>query len=396
MLAQLLVEQPQNSAALTLDSLCLSLLDKFEEGLSRAELAIAEDPDNDSGHYARGVALLGLERLDPALAAARELLRLDPQDSRGYLLRAQVFMQREKWELMLDTVELGLEAEPEDLPLRQMRVQALSQLGRGEEADAELRRMLSDAPEDAMSHAQFGWLALEKKQYREAAEQFRESLRLDPGDNESARAGLIEALKARNPIYRLLLSYLFWTSKLSDGAQWGVILGAWFGYRLIRNITKAYPSLAPIAYIVTALYLGIVLTTWLGAPLCNLMLRLSPEGKHLLNDEERFESHLIGASLGLGVLCVVLGLVSREDRCFIPGAGLILLCMPITIWFADQRRRRSGIFVGLLLAAVLVATALAWAMPEAKLGGQIFAGTLGLMILSTWVGPALLQRLNRR
>ena len=60
---------------------------------------------------------------------------------------------------------------------------------------------------------------LHQAQPKAALEHFREALRLDP-NLQYAQAGIVEALKARNPIYRWMLGYFLWMGRLSDRAKW--------------------------------------------------------------------------------------------------------------------------------------------------------------------------------
>ena len=64
-------------------------------------------------------------------------------------------------------------------------------------------------PDDAFSHANQGWTLLEQGNRKKAMEHFRESLRLDP-TNGWAQAGLVEAIKAGNPVYAVMLKYFLW------------------------------------------------------------------------------------------------------------------------------------------------------------------------------------------
>ena len=53
-----------------------------------------------------------------------------------------------------------------------------------------------------------------------------------------ARVGIIEAMKARNGLYRLILRYSMWAGSLSTRAQWFLIVGLYFGSR-IRTLGAA-------------------------------------------------------------------------------------------------------------------------------------------------------------
>ena len=117
-------------------------------------------------------------------------------------------------------------------------------LGRRGEAGAASTRQLSRDPEDAYSHANQGWTLLHRGDPRKALEHFRESLRLDP-DLEWARAGIVEALKARYVVYRWVLMYFLFMARFSERAQWIILLGGYLGYRMLINVAKSHPPLAP-------------------------------------------------------------------------------------------------------------------------------------------------------
>ena len=78
-------------------------------------------------------------------------------------------------------------------------------------------------------------LATSKKVVQKALEHFKESLSKDP-NFEFAQVGLLEAIKATNPIYRLFLKYAFAMSKLTAKYQWAVIIGFYLLFKLLRII----------------------------------------------------------------------------------------------------------------------------------------------------------------
>lgn len=87
-----------------------------------------------------------------------------------------------------------------------VRRRALLQLGDRDAAAATIEGALRRNPDDAATHTTQGWAMLHGGDPTRAAGHFREALRLDPTSGY-ARSGIVEALKARNPIYRQLLSY---------------------------------------------------------------------------------------------------------------------------------------------------------------------------------------------
>src|SRR5436190_595817 len=85
----------------------------------------------------------------------------------------------------------------------------LVKLGRRGEAGAAIDAALARDPQNATTHANQGWTLLHQGDPRKALEHFREALRIDP-DLEWARAGIVEALKARYVAYRWILMYFLW------------------------------------------------------------------------------------------------------------------------------------------------------------------------------------------
>ena len=100
---------------------------------------------------------------------------------------------------------------------------------------------------------------------REALEHFRESLRLDPTSGY-AKAGIVEALKARNFVYRWLLAYFLWMMRLSNRASLGRDHRRLFRRRLLNRLADQNPNLAPWIMPIIVVYIAFVLLTWFGAP----------------------------------------------------------------------------------------------------------------------------------
>src|SRR5262249_28741674 len=137
---------------------------------------------------------------------------------------------------------------------------------------------------------------------------FREALRIDP-TLDWARAGMVEALKARHLVYRLMLSFFLWSGRLGRKMQWVLILGIFFGQRVLHDLAKNNPALAPfIDPIVYALF-GFVLLTWTASPLFNLMLRFNRFGRLALSREQVVASNWLAACLLITAAVFVTGLV---------------------------------------------------------------------------------------
>ena len=130
---------------------------------------------------------------------------------------------------------------------------ALVRLGRKSEAVDTVNYALERDPESGFSHANQGWNCLHQNNPKQALDHFREALRLDP-ELEYAREGMVEALKARNPVYRAMLSYFLWMGRLSDRYQWGIVIGIYFGSRVLLNFARTYPDYKVFWWVVLAAF----------------------------------------------------------------------------------------------------------------------------------------------
>jgi Tetratricopeptide repeat len=187
---------------------------------------------------------------------------------------------------------------------------ALTKIGRTAEAGKTLAAALEREPENAWSHANLGWASLHEGNSKKALEHFREALRLDPTE-DYAKAGLVEALKARNPIYGLMLRYFLFMSRLSGRAQWTFIIGAYVINRILGGLARTNPRWAPWIIPLLVAYFIFVVLSWIAQPLFNLLLRLSRYGRHALSDDQRRGANLVGILLLLALVCLLWWLSGR-------------------------------------------------------------------------------------
>jgi tetratricopeptide (TPR) repeat protein len=214
---------------------------------------------------------------------------------------------------------------------------SLVKLGRKAEAGETIRTTLARDPDNAFSHANQGWTLLEQGQRRQAMEHFRESLRLDP-TNDWARGGLVEAIKSGNPIYAVVLRYFLWMQKLSDGMRWGILLGGYFGSRLLGQLSVSHPEWSLWITPLRVLYIAFALLTWLAAPIFNLALFLHPFGRHALDDDQRKQAIWVGVCLALGLTSLGAWLVYTGGHDFlIPALVFGLLAIPASAVFCCHR-----------------------------------------------------------
>ena len=352
---QALAEDPNEAVGHAFLSLCLNNRDQHVDALKSADEAIRLNPDSAFAHSVRAYALLGLKQLREAEASAYESIRLDPNSAESRVLLGQIAIARQKPTEALEAADRALQLDGQSVDARNIRALALTQLGRKKEAAQTLGEALAEDPEDPLSHANQGWVCLHANDHAKALDHFREALRLDP-NMEWARIGIIEALKSRYLIYRLMLRFFLWIGRQTQIAQWAVILGIAFGPRILRGISETAPRLAPFLIPIQALLFGFVILTWIASPLFNFLLRFNKFGRLALSPEEKRESSWIGGCVVVALGCAIGYFATGSERALLGMIifGLILLPLKITFTLPKGKTRMIGAAatVGLLLLNV--------------------------------------------
>lgn len=344
-LGRALADDPGDAEAHALRALALSDLEDFPEALESAQRASGEDPDWSFPHYVTSQVLLRWGKAKPALAAAQEAATMDPDDEDHHALVSACHANLSQWREGLAAAERGLALAPEHGQCTNLRALCLRQLGEVDEAASALRTSLSDDPENAWTHQNLGFTALADGRYDDAIASFRESLRLDPTDEES-RVGLATALKGRVPLYRPIIAWQLFCSKLSSRFGIGLV----FGLMIVVNLVRR--SLGPdsvIGTIVIVAYASLVWMSWAASALFDVLLFARSDLRPILTSREK------AASLGV-ITCLLLALVALVARLVfgLPGmewsAGVFAFAaIPMAAWAGLDNGKARGI--GLVIAA---------------------------------------------
>jgi len=354
-----LAENANDPDAHALLSRCLLERQEYDEATREAEAAVGLAPDAPGTHFALARVWHERRYADRAVRAVDEAIRLDPENADFHAFRALLSFEASRWSEALASAETGLRCDAEHVACNNFRAMALVKLGRRAEAGATIDAALARDPEDAFSHANKGWALLEARKPQEAMIHFREALRLDP-TMEYARVGIIEALKARNPIYALFLRYMLWMVKLPPQAQWGVVIGGYFGQKILGGIADSVksPAVALALTAVIILYVIFAIFTWLARPVFNLLLRLHPFGKLALSAEEVRETNWIGGYFAAALGCLVLSFVPGWGLLQIPAFCIGLSTMPLFLVFRCNEGWPLYTMIGVV--AVLAILTIMW------------------------------------
>jgi tetratricopeptide (TPR) repeat protein len=332
-LRQALAAEPQDAYAHALLGLCLAHRESFQEATDEVRQAIHLAPDFSFAHFAHARVLYDRNRFAEALPAINEAIRLEPENADQFALLSNIQLQERRWRDALSAAEHGLQFDPEHVGCTNLRAMAMVKLGRRAEAGKTIDAALSKSPDNSLTHANQGWTLLEKGDPKKAAEHFREALRLNP-QNEWARQGIVEALKARHFIYAWMLKYFLWMARFSRRGQWGIVLGGYFGYRILGAIASNNPGLAPWVLPLQILYIAFALMTWLAYPFFNLLLRLNKFGRLVLSREQTVATNWLGLCLLLALIGLAgCGVRGFDSPWFIMAVVFGLLLLPVSAIF---------------------------------------------------------------
>ncbi len=324
--------EPQNALAHAMLSLCLARREQYADATAEAEQAVHLRPDWAFAYICLAAILRDREQLKPALVAAGEAVRLDPSNPAAHALVAAIYIRMKEWARALAAADLGLQADPANTDCLNARGIALVQLGRREEASQTIEGALHQNPESAETHANQGWALLHSGDYRGAMEHFREALRLKP-ELEWAKSGIIEALKARNPIYRVMLRYFLFMARLDRRVCMAIIVGLYLVYRVLFSLSELHPGIRPYVLPLLVLYGIFALLTWLAYPLFNLLLRLDRFGRHALSADQRAGANLLGVWLLATTILAAVGWYEHSSLVLLIALVVGLSCLPASTIF---------------------------------------------------------------
>lgn len=300
---QALEQEPENDQALSLLARCYFDQKKIDEGIEVILRAIALDPENSFYFY---LLAFGYYQKDKAFAAIENLnkaIQLNPWVAEYYGLLAYVLIDEREFQKALDKANEGLAIDAENITCLQARSRALNKLNRTDDAIETMQNALKQDPDNESTHATVGWNYLEKGRHQEAGKHFREALRLDP-NHASSKQGLKEALKSKLAPYRWLLQYSFWVNNKGKNLRTILPIALYIVFRVLISLTKGNESTEGLAWILLAVYLLFVVTSWTINSIANFMLLFHPDGKYAVTSTERWSAIAVVSAMitGLGIM----------------------------------------------------------------------------------------------
>ena len=333
---QALEQEPENDYALCLLARCYFDQKKIEEGIEVILRAIALDPNNSLyfyllafGYYQNNKAFAAIDNLNKAI-------QLNPWVAEYYGLLAYVLIDEREFQKALDKANEGLAIDAENITSLQARSRALNKLNRTDDAIETMQNALAQDPDNESTHATVGWNYLEKGRHQESAKHFREALRLDP-NHASSKQGLKESLKSKLPPYRWLLQYSFWVNNKGKNLRTILPIALYIVFRVLISLTKGNESTEGLAWILLAVYLLFVVTSWTINSIANFMLLFHPDGKYAVTTTERWSSIAVVSAMTTGLAILILSETSGiaagtfyAENFFYAGLLCLSLALPLS------------------------------------------------------------------
>jgi tetratricopeptide (TPR) repeat protein len=384
-----LERSPENAHALVLLALALSAQEKHAEALGPASRAVGIAPFYPFGFYVLALVLHHLDQEKEALSVIQQALRMEPGNAIYHHLHGNILAAMSNWQEALAAARKGLALAPEDVDCKNLEARALVFLGEQDVAEHIITTNLMQDPENAHTFANLGWSELHAGKYGQALEHFKEALRINP-NYEWARVGVIEALKARNGIYRPILRYLLWMNRLSGQTRWALVIGLWVFTRLLSQIAKTNPGLASVITPVIYLYIAFVYISWISRPLFNLFLRLDKFGRLALSREEISNSNWLGLCVFSGVGILGAGWLTHSGLLQLVGLMALGMAFPVAALFYRHKKASRRIIIAYCIGLLLlgIATVFMAFYDPARVDSFAYFYLLGI-VLFTWLANFL-------
>ncbi len=329
--AAVLQTNPNDADALQIIGHCRLDNNQYAEALKLFEHCLAIEPEEDYVHYLLAFAHYRNKSSYAAEGFLDSAIRLNPYASAYYGLYAYIYLDKNEYNEALQKANQGLAVNAHDLACLNARSQALFRLKNKEAAFDTIKEALSIDPDDDFTHTNFGWHFMEAGKHKQAREHFRQALRINPNNNR-ARLGYKESLKANLLPYRWMLMFSLWLSAKSKKARWAVIIVILASVQVLSKVSTA-AGFGKVAYVFIALYILFVVFSWVGTSIANMVLLFSSEGKYVLTKTEKYIAAVVAVCLVGALAAGIFGgqlAVIKDGYQYVVSFILITLTLPVS------------------------------------------------------------------
>jgi tetratricopeptide (TPR) repeat protein len=347
-LADILRDDPNDVEALNILAEIYLQQNNYEKANAIIENAIGINPDNPNLFYTKSKIAVEENKLKEAEVHINQAIELYPYDADYFAFLAYIKLSQKKFNEALEKANNALEIDAENLLALNTRSTALIKLNRKEESFETIEGALREDPNNSYTHANYGWNLLEKGNHKKALEHFKESLSNNP-NFQYAQAGMLEAIKASNPIYRLFLKYSFFMNNLTAKYQWAVIIGFYLITKGIRAVAQSNDKLEPYLFPIIFLLSLIAISTWIIQPISNLFLRFNKYGQFLLDEKEKLSANFVGASCAVFIIGLMAYFVTSDERMLVVAVFGFAMMLPLGIMFAPSKNKNLLLIYTIIL-----------------------------------------------
>lgn len=350
-LKDMLAGDPYNTHFLALLAEVKLKLNRVDEAEQIIDNAIGLSPENGDLFYIRSRINIQKDNYNEAEKSIAQAIAIDPHDAHYFALSANIKLARKKYNEALELADRSLELDPENLLALNTRSTVLNKLNRSQESFATIEGALRNDPNNAYTHANYGWGLLEKGDHKKAKEHFKEALKNSP-NNAYAQSGMLQAIKASNPVYRMFLKYAFWMGNLTAKYQWAVIIGFYLGFRALRTLANTNPGLQPyLTPLIFALAI-FAFSTWIITPVSNLFLRFNKYGQLLLSKKEKMSSNFVALSLLIFLSGVGLYFALSDERYLVVAVFGFAMMVPFSVMFSPSKYKNVLLWYTIAMAVI--------------------------------------------
>jgi tetratricopeptide (TPR) repeat protein len=297
-----LAEYAEDSHALCMAARCYLQMEVYGKASEYAALAISADPTHGYAFYIQSYIFFARNLYEESKRAIQEALELEPLNPDFHVQVARLKSNASDWLGVLDAADAALQEVPHHADAQIMKASALVRLRKADQAAIVLEAVLENDPENDYALTELGFLYLHEGQWEPAMETFQQALHIDP-ESEGARAGFMEAMRAKFPVYGLVLRYFLLIGRYSKKHQMAIAYGTSLAMKALEYLRKQYPVLAPLIGLIISLWRIFSYLTWTIQSATTLLLRCNKFGRSLVRQDEIVESNIVGGLWLAALFC---------------------------------------------------------------------------------------------